>query len=59
MGIAGAFCELLRAEATTLSVAKNLIDVLGSITARMLHCKTRPRVFVKQTFYLTNFAHHL
>lgn len=39
-----AFRELLRAEATALSIAKNLIDVLGSVTARMLHCRTRLRV---------------
>jgi len=39
-----AFRELLWAEATTLSIAKTLIDVLGSVTARMLHCKIRPRV---------------
>jgi len=37
--------ELLWAEATALSIGKNLIDVLGSVTARMLHCKTRPRMF--------------
>ena len=40
-----AFREILWAEATALSIAKTLIDVLGSVTARMLHCKTRPRVF--------------
>jgi hypothetical protein len=39
-----AFRELLWADATALSIAKTLIDVPVSVTARMLHCKTRPRV---------------
>ena len=39
-----AFREILWAKATALSIAKTLIDVLSSVTARMLHCKTRLRV---------------
>ncbi len=38
-----AFRELLWTEATALSIAKNLSDVPVSVSARMLHCKTRPR----------------
>ena len=39
-----AFRDLLWVEATALSIAKNLIEVPGSVSARMLHCKTQPRV---------------
>jgi len=38
------FRELLWAEATALSIAKTLIDVPVSVSARMLHCKIRLRV---------------
>jgi len=36
--------ELLWAEAAARLIAKTLIDVLGLPTARMVHCKTHPRV---------------
>jgi hypothetical protein len=38
------FRKLLWAKATALSIAKNLIEMPGSVAARMLHCKTRPHV---------------
>ncbi|MCK4391804.1 hypothetical protein KAX17_02765 [Candidatus Bipolaricaulota bacterium] len=36
--------ELMWAEAAALLIAKTLIDMLGLPTARMVHCKTQPRV---------------
>jgi hypothetical protein len=56
------FRELLWAEATALLIAKNLIDVPDSLTARILHCKTRPRVLCsiwKETNPLTERADSL
>jgi len=40
-----AFLDILRAEATGLSIAKALIVVCGSVTARMLYCRTQPHVW--------------
>jgi len=35
-----AFRQLLWAGATARSIAKTLIDLLGSLTVRMFHCRT-------------------
>ena len=43
------FRDLLWAEATALSIAKTFIDVPGSVSARMLHCKARPRMYASSS----------